>query len=697
MGSKIIAQFVGTYVAKRFPYVLLIDDDCLLPPNFPLVTERLRGKVQCIGYTIKSVGPNRSKGTLCQQAQDVEYKLSGIQRAFAGKLGSATFPHGAISIWDRELLIKTFQEHPGFSVSEDWFFGHVARQLGCRIQMCTSTFVETETPSAIFFSGGGARGGFGEMTIWKQRFFRWNFFFVNGVYYDMAYILKDWRLGWWEIGAKIFVFQEVYETLLYLLAPFVLPISFIVRPTFSGYLYAATLALYFLNVIIFNYVHLRSRGEMVSVTCLLYYMPYKMILTFVNIASCYYSIYKYAKYFAKRHAKVVEDENAVAIVLKLEENESKSTAGPDGDDDEKAENRTRHYSITAVGTTLDSALRTRQTDVAVDSLKEGVHVVDFAPNPFPPLSTSPEPLSEQTSPLSEQPRPLSQSFSRPRPWPRRSPSLGRRQGSYFPLPETTDMSQFELQKAAITHPHENTPVTKPDRTYESVIKDPSNSAPWPLREGSHALSPFSSSWPDPGSTFPAAKPAIPAMASLPKAERAEALRTQLQHQRSDEMARQASLRSPSTAAATITTVPANENTVPECATCRDSRLKQPGATTITPPHGILTPAAPHQAHIATDNEASWVDTSHLRLSPSPASGRSWPLSRSAAGSIVAGESPIDGNSTVDREAAEYWERMERRISPRFRYSVHPKRSSLPHQGSAIASGSPYASDGAAYI
>ena len=157
-----MAQFVGCYVSKRFPYVLLIDDDCLLPPNFPVVTDRIRGNTMCVGYTIKSVGPNGSKGTLCQQAQDVEYKISGLQRAFAGKVGSATFPHGAISIWDRKLLIKTFQAHPGFSVSEDWFFGHVARQLGSRIQMCTAVFVETETPDAIFHSTGGERGGFGE-------------------------------------------------------------------------------------------------------------------------------------------------------------------------------------------------------------------------------------------------------------------------------------------------------------------------------------------------------------------------------------------------------------------------------------------------------------------------------------------------------------------------------------------------------
>ena len=378
IGSKIVAQYVGCFVAKQFPSVLLIDDDCLLPPNFPIVTERFSSTVKCIGYTIKSVGPNSRKGTLCQQAQDVEYKISGIQRAFAGKIGSATFPHGAISIWQRELLIKTFEAHPGFSVSEDWFFGHVARQLGCRIQMCTAVFVETETPDAVLFSGGGDRGGFGEMTIWKQRFFRWNFFFVSGIYYDMAYFLCNWKLGWWEIGAKIFVFQEVYETLLYLLAPFVLPISFYVRPAFSGYLYAATIMLYLVNVVIFNYVHLRSRHESVSVLCLLYYIPYKIVLTFVNTASCYYSIYKYAKYFAKRHPKVIEDEKAVAVVLRLEEeaytvNEKAMilASQPSGDG---ASQIGRRFTVTAIGTNLSSV----NQQANEQSTLQDVDVVDFA-------------------------------------------------------------------------------------------------------------------------------------------------------------------------------------------------------------------------------------------------------------------------------------------------------------------------------
>jgi hypothetical protein len=67
IGSKIVAQFVGCYAARQFKNVLLIDDDCALPENFPVVTERLVGKVQCVGYTIKSVGPNSTKGNLCQQ------------------------------------------------------------------------------------------------------------------------------------------------------------------------------------------------------------------------------------------------------------------------------------------------------------------------------------------------------------------------------------------------------------------------------------------------------------------------------------------------------------------------------------------------------------------------------------------------------------------------------------------------------
>lgn len=38
----------------------------------------------------------------------------------------------------------------------------------------------------------------------------------------------------------------------------------------------------------------------------------------MNIASCYYAIWTYATYFAKRHPKIIEDDKAIEIVLNLE-------------------------------------------------------------------------------------------------------------------------------------------------------------------------------------------------------------------------------------------------------------------------------------------------------------------------------------------------------------------------------------------
>ena len=48
--------------SKLTSNVQLIDDDCALSPNFPVVSDRLVGRTKVIGYTIKSVRPNSSKG-----------------------------------------------------------------------------------------------------------------------------------------------------------------------------------------------------------------------------------------------------------------------------------------------------------------------------------------------------------------------------------------------------------------------------------------------------------------------------------------------------------------------------------------------------------------------------------------------------------------------------------------------------------
>lgn len=112
-----------------------------------------------------------------------------------------------------------------------------------------------------------------------------------------------------------------------------------VRPYFALWTFLGVIALYAAHAIIFNGVHLRRKNEMVPWLAVLYYVPYKVILTFINVTSCYWcvsslpfkrpttntppprAIFKYAQYFAKRHPKVIDDEKSVEVVVRISESQ----------------------------------------------------------------------------------------------------------------------------------------------------------------------------------------------------------------------------------------------------------------------------------------------------------------------------------------------------------------------------------------
>jgi hypothetical protein len=88
--------------------------------------------------------------------------------------------------------------------------------------------------------------------------------------------------------------------------------------------------MYIINVIIFNEIHLRLKKERIDWKVLLfYYTFYKIALTVINVFSCYWSLYKYARYFAKRHPKVIEDRDAVEVLLSLEKDSRRSSMDND--------------------------------------------------------------------------------------------------------------------------------------------------------------------------------------------------------------------------------------------------------------------------------------------------------------------------------------------------------------------------------
>ncbi len=317
VGSKLVAEFIGVALASKYKYTMLIDDDVHLPPNIPIVTDRLQGSTKCIGYTIKSTGADGIKGTFIQQCQDMEYKLSGLTRTFCGKYGSATFPHGAIILWETKILRDLFNIHPGYVISEDWYFGHAARSCGYRIQFCSQVFVETETPPALFKATSAARGGFGEMTVYKQRFGRWNYFFLMRIWEDTVYILLSWRLGRREIVTKMWVMVEVYDSVMALLRPWMIVIVALAAWRLLLIMTAGTMLMYIGAFCMFNCWHLRKKNEMISFKILPVYMGMKFLLLWVNSMSVYYGIWDYARYFSVKHPKVIENSKVLEIAYKI--------------------------------------------------------------------------------------------------------------------------------------------------------------------------------------------------------------------------------------------------------------------------------------------------------------------------------------------------------------------------------------------
>ena len=224
---------------------------------------------------------------------------------------------------------------------------------------------------------------------------------------------------------------------------------------------------------------------------MLYYLPYKAILTFVNIASCYYSIYKYAKYFAKRHPKIIEDEKAVAVVLRLEE-ESFSSADKAASIHGRASvgstsHRARRFTVTAVGTNLSSALP-QEYQQGGDTTN--IDVVDFAAQSAPPPKDhTPDGLQRSTGSMSPPIPPIRRPFSWHRSTSKTSSNSGispfdEHKQLYLPLqsPEVTAVGQSLRRKSGRMPPPVPPSTRRPFSWHRSTSKTSSNSGISPFDE-----------------------------------------------------------------------------------------------------------------------------------------------------------------------------------------------------------------------
>lgn len=291
IGHKSSAIYAGALLARNYEYVLQIDDDICLDEN---MTFPIKEDTHCIAYTIGATNAN-GEDAFIHKFQDLEYKMAGIAKAFEAQIATATFPHGAISLWKRETLVEVLEKHPMYPISDDWFAGWVCTWLGYRIEVCDSTFTKTDVPNVYMFVNkkDTRESGYGSCSLFAQRFGRWYKFTVVQWFYLFASVIMSWKLPLHKaLARKIMLLWVVVSNNLVLLRYMFFAFNFHLAPSWSGYMLIVVFASTQLSVLLVNYKQLTKEERLpISVLCL---NPiYRLWDSLCFMIGMYYSVIAY--------------------------------------------------------------------------------------------------------------------------------------------------------------------------------------------------------------------------------------------------------------------------------------------------------------------------------------------------------------------------------------------------------------------
>lgn len=163
-GNKTLAQYAGVMACKKYKYVLVLDDDVILPPNLDMGLDLIKDDTVGVAFPIRAAHPQR-KYSLFIEWQSLEYQLTGYNKLMQSKTGTVQYPHGAASLWDRKALKTALRSHDTVFFAEDAKLGLWALKSGYTMAIKPEVPILTEAPTTVL----------GEMpNFWTQRVRSWD-------------------------------------------------------------------------------------------------------------------------------------------------------------------------------------------------------------------------------------------------------------------------------------------------------------------------------------------------------------------------------------------------------------------------------------------------------------------------------------------------------------------------------------------
>ena len=246
-GNKTLAIYaVALHKCKHMKYCMMIDNDVILPEDLhipmDIFGDKNQSHVKALAFTIKASNPfNRAGLTNWVSAmQNIEYIKAGWTKMLQSQLGSALYAHGAISLWEKDIMVSVFKQHNTFFDGEDLQMGVILHGFnqGYAIKTVANVSVETEVPShSICWKWNTERAkkqypvpffhtllrlcfeaplkcgnwgcGYNEKSLFRQRVASWDKGAQRAFMWYMQLLFMNWSMS--TIALKPYLFYEVWS------------------------------------------------------------------------------------------------------------------------------------------------------------------------------------------------------------------------------------------------------------------------------------------------------------------------------------------------------------------------------------------------------------------------------------------------------------------------------------------------------
>lgn len=181
--------------ATEVRQILILDDDVTLPDDMYFGTNLIRDRCRAVCYPIRPVHPhnfNLSKEfpmpttSFLVEWQYVEYQASDYAKLLQSAVGTCSYPHGAVSLWDADTLIECCRQHDTVFYADDLKMGWWLQTQGYELCMVPQSVVATAAPTAWFWNDTAIS----TTTLFRQRVCSWDM--AEHIYHGEAFSML-WR------------------------------------------------------------------------------------------------------------------------------------------------------------------------------------------------------------------------------------------------------------------------------------------------------------------------------------------------------------------------------------------------------------------------------------------------------------------------------------------------------------------------